>query len=131
MSAHTVLAAAVATSCTLIAACSADVKDSLRADDRECEVVVAQQLHAIVDLWETRFGVVVWCRSAGVDSEQRRGEKATGEIAVTVSPANGQAPVSSASARDAEEQLRASLESTVKREGWASRYAKLTLQVVP
>ena len=103
----------------------------IRAGDRECELVVSQQLHSVLDLWERRFGVTVWCRSAGIQSPQSGSVQQVGEITVTVSPANGQSATSQASLESAEDTLTSTLEGIVKREGWETQYPRRVLQAIP
>lgn len=104
---------------------------AVRAQDRECEVVVSQQLHQVTDVWAKRYGIMVWCRSAGTEAAQAGGVQQEGEIAVTVSPANGQEETVHAELQRAEDLLKASLEGIVKRERWETKYSRRFLQAIP
>lgn len=104
---------------------------ALRAQDRECEVVVSQRLHQIADVWAKRYGIIVWCRSAGAPAAKIGEVQQEGEITVTVSPANGQEETVQAELQRAEDVLRTTLEGIVKREGWETKYPKRFLQAVP
>ena len=104
--------------------------EAARAQDRGCEVAVAQQLHQVVDVWETRYGVVVWCRSKGSHGGQGGDIQPEGQITVTVTPANGQSETLPRELQLAEMALKANLERTVENEGWAAVYPKRVLQVV-
>lgn len=107
-------------------------RESRLSEDRLCEVSLSQQLHQVTDVWGRRYGVIVWCHASEAGAKAAgRTWQGKGEIIVTVSPANGETPLSQEQRHDAEATLQAILEAVVHREGWERLYPKRLLQVVP
>ena len=96
---------------------------SILDDDRLCEIWVTQQMHQLTDMWRQRYGLVVWCQATEASARAlKRQWTGQGQIAVTVTLANGEDQPLPDQATSAASLLRGQLEAAVLFGGLTDRY---------